>query len=84
MNEDYTSLQEQISTLQETLQSLMENTTMPKEFVEAMRIRLLKTTGKLPSSVTVVTTVGGGLFVCKPLDGFIKLKDGKNIPYFYD
>lgn len=84
MPEDYTNLKQQVETLQEMLEKMMSYTTMPKEVVAAMKIRLLKTTGKTIASITQFTGTGGGLPVPKLPDGFTKLEDGKNIPFYYD
>lgn len=80
-------MQQQINTLYEFMETLMNNTTLPREVVEGMRIRLIKNSGKKATDANVTTVLSstpGGVRVANAPQGFIKLQDGKNIPFYYD
>lgn len=85
MPEDYNNLKEQVDAMQEILMSLMSNTTLPKEIVAAMKIRLLRTTGKTPASIEITLPANpAGINVPRLPDKFIKLEDGYSIPAYLD
>lgn len=72
---------EKVQNLQDQVNNLSNFTTMGDDVVGAIRNRLVMTSNKPISSVTAALSGSNVLIVP---DGFIKLKNGVNIPYFRD
>jgi hypothetical protein len=75
------NLEQRISILEQQMNSFNSFTTLTQEVEGAIRNRLILQSNKSPSSVTASLSA---VSVMIPPIGFIKLKNGQNIPVYPD